>query len=129
MINLKKEVDNYKSIADKINLFVNYTSSNDESEDLSKANEALNELKTALWDKLVNTAGYDEQEQLRRLVDANIELYNETKMLNGDILAVVNFLKDLKTKTMVEQINLIKNKIQPYKDQLKRFWTMIKVII
>ncbi|UWV93986.1 hypothetical protein ONA23_05830 [Mycoplasmopsis cynos] len=98
MINLKKEVDNYKSIADKINLFVNYTSSNDESEDLSKANEALNELKTALWDKLVNTAGYDEQEQLRRLVDANIELYNETKMLNGDILAVVNFLKDPKLR-------------------------------
>ncbi|WAM06471.1 hypothetical protein ONA23_05875 [Mycoplasmopsis cynos] len=120
---LKKLVDNYSDIANKLNLFTPYDSLETYQEDLISANNALNELKLLLWSKLAKITRFNSQQALRKLIDANFDLYNETKKFSGDILAAVHFLNEARSKTDIKQINEIKNKIQLYKDQLIRFWT------
>ncbi|UWV86512.1 hypothetical protein NW063_02200 [Mycoplasmopsis cynos] len=123
---LKKLVDNYSDIANKLNLFTPYDSLETYKEDLISANNALNELKLLLWSKLAKITRFNSQQALRKLIDANFDLYNETKKFSGDILAAVHFLNEARSKTDIKQINEIKNKIQLYKDQLIRFWTQEK---
>ncbi|WP_322960164.1 hypothetical protein [Mycoplasmopsis cynos] len=123
---LKKLVDNYSDIANKLNLFAPYDSLETYQEDLISANNALNELKLLLWSKLAKITRFNSQQALRKLIDANFDLYNETKKFSGDILAAVHFLNEARSKTDIKQINEIKNKIQLYKDQLIRFWTQEK---
>ncbi|WAM07751.1 hypothetical protein [Mycoplasmopsis cynos] len=123
---LKKLVDNYSDIANKLNLFTPYDSLETYQEDLISANNALNELKLLLWSKLAKITRFNSQQALRKLIDANFDLYNETKKFSGDILAAVHFLNEARSKTDIKQINEIKNKIQLYKDQLIRFWTQEK---
>ncbi|UWV81547.1 hypothetical protein [Mycoplasmopsis cynos] len=83
-------------------------------------------MKLLLWSKLAKITRFNSQQALRKLIDANFDLYNETKKFSGDILAAVHFLNEARSKTDIKQINEIKNKIQLYKDQLIRFWTQEK---
>ncbi|WAM07616.1 hypothetical protein [Mycoplasmopsis cynos] len=123
---LKKLVDNYNDIANRLNSFTLYNAPEIYQEDLVTANNALNELKSSLWSKLSMLTRFNSQQDLRKLIDADYELYKETKKLNGDILVAAQFLNEAKSKANVKEVSIIKNKIQPYKNQLNRFWTADK---
>ncbi|WAM05943.1 hypothetical protein OM999_01670 [Mycoplasmopsis cynos] len=123
---LKKLVDNYNDIANRLNSFTLYNAPEIYQEDLVTANNALNELKSSLWSKLSMLTRFNSQQDLRKLIDADYELYKETKKLNGDILVAAQFLNEAKSKANVKDVSIIKNKIQPYKNQLNRFWTADK---
>ncbi|WP_031489305.1 GA module-containing protein [Ureaplasma canigenitalium] len=121
--NVHQLASNYKTNADKLNAIVDYPSDGENTTDLAAANRALNELKNTLRTKLVNANTVQAQNEVGKLIDAAVSLYTETKKFKGDILASVNFINDAKDKNSVSDINNIKNKIQPYKEQLDRFWT------
>ncbi|TQC53951.1 hypothetical protein E1I18_01300 [Mycoplasmopsis mucosicanis] len=117
-------VENYKTITQKFNQFAHYASANgNDAKDLAEANKALDNLKNALWDKLASLVARKDQDNLGHIIDEAIELYKETKKLSGDILAVVSFLEDAKTKNTVAELQAIKNKIAPFKIELDKFWT------
>ncbi|UWV92313.1 hypothetical protein [Mycoplasmopsis cynos] len=130
--NLKKLVDNYKTISAKFNQFIPYTG--DPAEDVKAANKSLEALKIKLWDELAKIGSKALQDQLVGIINENLELYKKSKTLfSGDILVATNFLDESlnllntkKDKTTVADVRTIINKMQPYKDELNRFWTKEK---
>ncbi|CCP24286.1 GA module-containing protein [Mycoplasmopsis cynos] len=130
--NLKKLVDNYKTISAEFNKFIPYTGS--PAEDVKAANKSLEALKIKLWDELAKIGSKALQDQLVGIINENLELYKKSKTLfSGDILVATNFLDESlnllntkKDKTTVADVRTIINKMQPYKDELNRFWTKEK---
>ncbi|WP_117275592.1 coiled-coil domain-containing protein [Mycoplasmopsis edwardii] len=121
---LKEKVVNYKKLEAKILAMTDFAN---EGGDERESNGALAELRNELTKKLANATTVQAQNDLSPLIDENKKLVDKLRRtFQGDILAAKNFLTSAKDKSTVADVTNVINTVQPFKNELAKFWTTNK---
>ncbi|SYV97719.1 Uncharacterised protein, partial [Mycoplasmopsis edwardii] len=111
---------NYKKLEAKILAMTDFAN---EGGDERESNGALAELRNELTKKLANATTVQAQNDLSPLIDENKKLVDKLRRtFQGDILAAKNFLTSAKDKSTVADVTNVINTVQPFKNELAKFW-------